>query len=100
MTDTPQTLSQVRTAIDAIDGELIHLLARRQYFVEQAGRLKPKNNAQAVADPERVAQVIADRRQWALAVGLSPEVAEAVWQSMIAAFIELELKVNKTEQSD
>ncbi|MDO4251565.1 MAG: chorismate mutase [Moraxella sp.] len=62
--------------------------------MEQASRLKPIN-AQAAADPERVAQVIAGRRQKALAAGLSPKVAEAVWQSMIAAFIELELTVNQ-----
>lgn len=48
MTHTPlQTLDEVRTAIDALDGELIALLAKRQALVEQAGRLKPKNNAAA-----------------------------------------------------
>ncbi len=91
----PANLSEVRQAIDAIDSELIILLAKRQYFVEQAGLLKPKNNAIAVADPERVSQVIADRRCKAELAGLSPDVAEAVWRSMIDAFIRLELGVNQ-----
>ena len=38
----PQTLEEVREAIDGLDKELIELLARRQKLVRQAGRLKPK----------------------------------------------------------
>ena len=51
----PQTLDEVREAIDGLDKELIELLARRQKLVRQAGRLKPKNDVQAVSAPERVA---------------------------------------------
>ena len=58
----PQTLEEVREAIDGLDKELIELLARRQKLVRQAGRLKPKNDVQAVSAPERVVQVIASRR--------------------------------------
>lgn len=93
----PDTLSEVRQAIDALDGQLIDLLARRQQLVAQAGRLKPKHDAQAVAAPDRVAQVIKARREQAQAAGLSPEVAEAVWQAMIAAFIRFEQEVNRAD---
>ena len=40
-------------------------------------------------------EVIANRRKEALELGLSPDVAESVWRSMIKAFIALEEKVNK-----
>lgn len=92
----PQTLDEVREAIDGLDKGLIELLARRQKLVRQAGRLKPKNDVQAVSAPERVAQVIASRRAYAEKIGLSPEVAEAVWRSMIDAFIKLEMDTNRT----
>lgn len=88
-------LTEVRRNIDDIDRQLISLLARRQGLVEQAGRLKPKNDAQAVAAPERVAQVIRTRREQAAASGLSPDVAEAVWRAMIEAFIRLETEINR-----
>lgn len=88
------TLNEVRQAIDSLDQQLIELLAQRQRLVEQAGRLKPKNDAQAVAAPDRVVQVIANRRQQAVAADLSPDVAEAVWRAMIKAFIRLETEVN------
>ena len=61
----PQTLDEVREAIDGLDKGLIELLARRQKLVRQAGRLKPKNDVRAVSAPERVAQVIASRRAYA-----------------------------------
>ena len=93
----PQTLDEVREAIDGLDKELIELLARRQKLVRQAGRLKPKNDVQAVSAPERVAQVIASRCAYAQKVGLSPEVAEAVWRSMIDAFIKLEMETNRVD---
>ena len=92
----PQTLTEVRQAIDGLDAELIALLAKRQALVEQAGRLKPRGDAQAGAAPDRVAQVIAARREQA-AAGLSPDVAAAVWQAMIAAFIRLETEINRAE---
>lgn len=90
-----QSLNEVRLAIDALDGRLIELLAERQQWVEQAGRLKPQNDAVAVAAPERVAQVIAARRELVAAKGLSPDVAEAVWRAMIDAFIRLETDINR-----
>lgn len=93
-----KNLNEVRQAIDGLDGKLIELLAQRQRLVEQAGRLKPRNDAQAVAAPERVAQIIAARREQALAAGLSPDAAEAVWQAMIQAFVRLETETNREEE--
>lgn len=91
----PQTLNDIRQQIDCLDARLLELLAERQRLVETAGKLKPKNDAQAVAAPERVAQVIANRREQAASKGLSPDVAEAVWQAMINAFIRLETEINR-----
>ena len=90
-------LSNVRRVIDHIDSQLIRLLAQRQILVEMAGRLKPKGDKVAVQASDRVAQVIANRRKEALELGLSPDVAESVWRSMIQAFIALEENVNKEQ---
>lgn len=88
-------LSNIRIEIDDIDRELIRLLAQRQRLVEKARRLKIKGDKDAVQASNRVTQVIANRRKQALELGLSPDVAEGVWKSMIIAFITLEEKVNK-----
>ena len=90
-------LGDIRSDIDNIDSQLIRLLAQRQILVEKAGRLKPKGGKVAVHASDRVAQVIANRRKEALELGLSPDVAESVWRSMIQAFIALEENVNKEQ---
>lgn len=85
----PTSLAEVRARIDAIDSELVRLLAQRQGLVRAAASFK--SDDQAVRAPDRVAQVIASVRERAGEAGLEPAVAEAVWRAMIGAFIEVEL---------
>lgn len=83
------SLDEVRARIDGIDGELVRLLAERQGLVRAAAAFK--TDEQAVRAPDRVERVVALARRRAADAGLAPEVAEAVWRSMIAAFVDLEL---------
>jgi len=85
----PGDLAEVRSRIDALDGELTRLLARRQELVCAAARFKA--DEQAVRAPDRVERVVAAARERASIEGLAPDVAEAVWRAMITAFIEFEL---------
>jgi isochorismate pyruvate lyase len=85
----PTSLADVRARIDAVDTDLVRLLAHRESLVRAAAAVKA--DAAAVRAPDRVEQVIAAVRERATAAGLSPTVAEAVWRSMITAFIDLEL---------
>ncbi|SER46727.1 chorismate mutase [Streptococcus gallolyticus] len=87
-------LAAVRQEIDKIDEHLITYLAKRQRLVEEAGLLKPKNDTQAVNAQERVEEVIRNYCERARAENLSPRVAEAIWRTMIGAFIALETEVN------
>ncbi|MGW6917987.1 chorismate mutase [Kitasatospora sp. NPDC054939] len=85
----PQSLSEVRERIDALDADLVELLARRQELVRAAAGFK--GDEQAVRAPDRVERVVAAARARAGAAGLAPEVAEAVWRAMVGAFVDLEL---------
>ncbi len=91
-----ESLAEVRARIDGVDDELVRLLAERQRLVRAAAAFKA--DEQAVRAPDRVEQVVALARRRATAAGLAPEVAEAVWRSMIAAFIDLELEEHATER--
>ena len=82
------SLAEVRAEIDRIDGELPALLAERGSYVKQAAGFK--KDASEVPAPRRVRQVLERVRQRALLLGADPEVAEATWQAMIAAFIRSE----------
>ncbi|MEU9350800.1 chorismate mutase [Streptomyces griseoloalbus] len=89
----PQSLAEIRAQIDALDGELVDLLARRQRLVRSAALLKA--DEQAVRAPDRAERVVAAARLRAETAGLAPEVAEAVWRAMVGAFIELELNEHR-----
>jgi isochorismate pyruvate lyase len=82
------TLEEVRAGIDALDREVVALLARRSRFVARAAALK--TDPDEASAPARVEQVIAKVRALAGSAGLEPAVAEAAYRALIASFIDLE----------
>ena len=88
------SIQNLRNQIDQLDHQLLVLLAQRQQIVEKIGQLKPINSQAAVTAPDRVKQVLLNRQQEAEKLGLSPDVALAIGQTMIEAFTALELKIN------
>lgn len=92
-----EPLPDIRAAIDGIDAEMIRLIATRQRWVAAAGREKARSaegSAETVDAPARVQQVIDRVRERAAAEGASPDVVEATYRAMIAAFIEYEREVH------
>ncbi|HYF60374.1 MAG TPA: chorismate mutase [Burkholderiaceae bacterium] len=83
------TLAEVRAGIDALDAELVALVARRAALVMDATRFK--RDAAEAAAPARQAEVFARVRELARAhdpgfPGL-PELVEATWRTMVAGFV-------------
>jgi chorismate mutase-like protein len=83
------SLDEVRSAIDAVDRQLVKLLAERRGYVLQASRFKKTEGD--VRAPARVEQVIGKVRGLAEAEGIEPDLVEAVYRELIAGFIRLEL---------
>ncbi|MBE7324485.1 chorismate mutase [Nocardioides sp. Y6] len=92
------SLIEVRSAIDAIDDEIIKLLARRQPLVLKAAT--HKTDARAVRAADRRAAMMDRLAHSADAAGLSRSVVTAVWTAMIDAFIQLELDEHKRLSAD
>lgn len=91
MANTCTTMAEVREQIDRIDRELVHLLAERQRYIEQAGHIKPARDT--IRDIARIEDVIRKIREHAAAAGLSPEIAEPIWRELIERSITHEMKV-------
>ena len=91
MTDPHRTpaIETVRSEIDALDRQIVALIAERQQWVIAAGALK--KDEEAVRAPARVEQVITKVRDLAEAAGASPDVVERTYRALIAGFIDLEL---------
>lgn len=87
--DRCTTMAEVRAGVDALDRELVALLARRFGYMDAAARIKPARAA--VRDEGRKAQVIANARAQAEALGLPGEPIAAMWDQLVEASIAYEL---------
>lgn len=84
----PTILTDVRQKIDAIDKQMIGLMARRGEYVKLGAKFK--TTEAEVAAPDRVAIVIEKVKKIATESGADVVVVEQVYRKMIAEFIELE----------
>ena len=84
-------MAEVRTAVDAIDAEMVALLARRFAYMDAAGRIK--RDRSAVRDETRKAVVIANASVAAARAGLPAGLAPALWELLVEASIAHELTV-------
>jgi len=82
------TMAEVRQGVDAIDRLLVEVLAERQRYMDAAARIKQHRHA--VPDPARVEEVVAKVKAAARAAGLSEEIAEPVWRTLIERCIAYE----------
>lgn len=77
-------LSQLREDIDALDRELVRLLAQRLQKVAEVGELKSRHGL-PVWDPERESALLARRRAEAEALGVPPDLVEDVLRRAMRA---------------
>ncbi len=82
-------MAEVRAGVDAVDRELVALLARRFAYMDAAARIKSAR--EDVRDERRKAEVIANARALAEAAGLPGDAIASVWDGLIEASIAYEL---------
>ena len=86
---TCETMAEVRAGVDAIDLELVALLARRFGYMDAAARIKAQRGA--VRDEARKSQVIANAESAAIAAGLPTGLAADLWETLVESSIAYEL---------
>jgi isochorismate pyruvate lyase len=86
--DMCTTMAEVRVGVDAVDAELMTLLARRFGYMDAAARIKPSRDT--VRDEVRKAEVLANARALAADYGLPPERISAVWETLVEQSIAYE----------
>lgn len=86
-----QTMAEVREGVDALDRELVALVARRARYMEAAARIKPSRDV--VRDDWRVEDVVSKVKAEAGRVGLSTDIAEPVWRELIERSIAYEFEI-------
>jgi isochorismate pyruvate lyase len=89
--DACTTMPEIRTAIDALDRDIVALLAKRMRYIEAAARVKRMR--EAVRDEDRKADVIAKACDAADAHGLSREHVAAIYELLVERSIAHEFRV-------
>jgi isochorismate pyruvate lyase len=79
------SMADLRRAIDTLDLQLVAMLARRQRYIERAAVLK--QSREAVRDEARIEDVVAKVTAEGRERGLSADIAEPVWRTLIEASI-------------
>jgi isochorismate pyruvate lyase len=88
--DQCANLDEIRAGMDAVDREIVALIARRVAYVRAAAAFK--TTSASVADPERMAAVLKTRRQWAEAAGLDGAAIEGLYRDLVAYSVSEEHK--------
>lgn len=86
--DDCSTMIEVRAGVDALDRELIALLAKRFGYMRAAARIKPSRDV--VRDEERKASVIAAAVAAAEAQGIPGDVVGDIWERLVEGSIAYE----------
>jgi isochorismate pyruvate lyase len=86
--DDCTTMAEVRAGVDALDRELVALLATRFGYMRAAARIKPSRDA--VRDEARKASVIAAAAAEAEALGIPAGVVEDIWERLVEGSIAYE----------
>jgi isochorismate pyruvate lyase len=81
--------ADIRAAIDQIDREVVALLGKRAAYVRAIVQFK--TSEEEVRAEERFQAVLRQRRQWAEEEGLSPDVVEQMYRTLIEHFIQEEM---------
>lgn len=82
------TMAEVRAGVDALDRELVTLLATRFGYMRAAARIK--QTREAVRDEERKASVIAAAVAAAKAEGIPGDVVGDIWERLVEGSIAYE----------
>ncbi len=86
--DACATMADLRAEIDRLDRQIVARLAERSGYVARAAEIKRKKTE--IVDKPRIEDVIAKVREQAVSFNADPELIEAIYRAMIAAFIAYE----------
>jgi isochorismate pyruvate lyase len=91
------TMADVRSGIDALDAEIVAMLARRFAYMRAAARIKPDRSQ--VRDEARKAEVIANAARLAGELGIPAELVEELWERLVEGSIAYELAAWDAQKS-
>ena len=91
-------MGELREAIDALDANLVALLAKRFAYIDRAAELKPLAGLPP-RTVDRVQQVVDQVRALAVTHAIDLDLIEKIWRDLIKAAIAREMQLMSYEQT-
>ncbi len=85
------SMAEVREGVDALDRQLVALIAERARYMKAAARIKPSRDV--VRDEARIDDVLTKVGKAADQANLPREIAEPVWRELVERSIAYEFTV-------
>ena len=83
------TLEEAREKIDKVDEEIVKLIAKRNDIIKQIAHFK--TSVDEIKAEDRIEDVISRAREQAISLGLSPNLINELYVTMIDAMVESEV---------
>jgi isochorismate pyruvate lyase len=77
-----RNLEDIRTAVNAIDREIVRLLGQRKKYAMAA--LQFKADLKSIGDPQHRRKLFAQRRQWAVRRDVSEKMVDKIYRAIVA----------------
>lgn len=90
-----KSIEEIREAIDEIDYQILKLYQERYAFVKEI--VKFKTDEASVIAESRQEEVIAQRRVWAVELGLNPDLFEKIYRTLIRFNVQKELEILRNQ---
>ena len=90
------TLDEARIEIDAVDRDIVKLIAKRNEYIKQIAHFK--TSVEEVKAEDRIADVISNVRAQAISLDLSPNLINDLYVRMIDEMVESEISEFKNAQ--
>ena len=93
-----KNIEEIRDAIDGIDFQIMKLFSERYEFVKEI--VKFKTDEASVIAETRQKQVIEKRREWAVGLGLNPDLFEDIFWILMRYNVQKELEILKNTNAN
>lgn len=93
-----KNIEEIRDAIDGIDFQIMKLFSERYEFVKEI--VKFKTDEASVIAETRQKQVIEKRREWAVELGLNPDLFEDIFWTLMRYNVQKELEILKNTNAN
>ena len=88
-----KNIEEIRATIDGIDYQIMKLFSQRYEFVKEI--VKFKTDEASVIAENRQTEVIEKRREWAVELGLNPDLFEDIFWTLMRYNVQKELEILK-----